>query len=190
MAEVIAVEGDLTGFAMRGDGTHEVTVPKGDYRVEKAGNVGSRLLLCPLRENDWHYAVPINTLKTARALGRIRFVKERQPPAPPENHIADSVEHLLAGGNIEEAIAQISERFRPEPIDESEPLSSVIMEEVAKAMVILDRLDKYLNSSLGGVPGQAQSDRDKAIQRIRKDVVLKAMEDLGTNKWLPHTRNF
>ena len=101
MSEIIAVDGILEGFSVRGTAT---VVPKGDYRVEQGSDPGDRLLLLSLTEKG-HFQVPVNTLKTAKALGRIRFVQEKQPLTSLSNSLDESVNRMLAGGSIADEIA-------------------------------------------------------------------------------------
>jgi len=90
MSEVIAVD---AAFENKG-----VMVPVGDYTLEKL-SVGDEFKLSPVGQGQPH-VVETNTLKTHRALGRFRFIQEKQPLTPPGDSLDESVSRMLAGESV------------------------------------------------------------------------------------------
>lgn len=170
MSNTVAVCGHLVGYpVVQGAAGSPTPLPEGDYQLEKLTGPGDQFHLKPLNAKGL-YVVETATLKQARALGRVRFVPERERASSPGNHLTDSVDRLLSGASLDEVLLN------------EEKTSDYVMKELGKAIEILDRLERNLNRmhTMGRGPANPEKKAyNDALGRVR-EVIRNGISSIGT----------
>ena len=106
----IKITGEVVGRPLR-NGTlrTEAVVPKGDYAVSFDDNMGMNTAV--FAGGGRTFVIRQETLKAARALGRISQLPEQEPPQSPKNGLTDAVTRMLDGEPVGKVVSELETEF-------------------------------------------------------------------------------